>query len=401
MTGVLAWEDSNRGEANFRRRFLRLSAAAIVLLGMISGCSPSNRSGAPPASTQSAPAPTSGSGPSKGKSGISGLSTVNSIDVDRVGKLFDTSNPTLNVYANPNMSGVTFRSSWASVEPEDGKFDFSKIDTVFANAEKTGKWVGLRLIPGFGTPSWAMQGVQSVMFPIPYGPGSVKGTVLPLPVPWDPTYLSRWFAFLKAVGDRYAGKASFLRIDAAGPTSVSAEMSLPDSKSDIVQWKKAGYTSQKYIDAWKQTFSAYSSTFPRQHFSLATYPGLPIPGKGQRDYVRNQVINLGLKYASQFALQSDDLNGDTSDKDFGYRVVRAHSGEVVTGFEMRTSAIERSEQMGASGNPSLALKDSIDKGIAPNSAGRHVDYLEIYEADVTAQEMQSTLSYGASLFGHA
>lgn len=169
------------------------------------------------------------------------------------------------------------------------------------------------------------------MCPIPYGPGSGTGKLLPVPVPWDPTYLSWWFAFLKAVGDRYAGKVSFLKIAAAGPTSVSAEMSLPDSKSDIVQWQKAGYTSQKYIDAWKQTFSAYSSTFPRQHFSLATYPGLPIPGNRQRDYVRNQVINLRLKYAGQFAVESDDLNGDTSDKDFGYREVGAHSGEVITG----------------------------------------------------------------------
>ena len=368
---------------------------------MISGCSPSNRSGAPPAATRSAPAPTSGTGPSTGKYRISGLSTVNSVDVDRVGKPFETSNPTLNAYANPNMSGVTFRTSWASVESEDGKFDFSKIDTVFANAENNGKWVELLLIPGFGTPSWAMQGVRSVMCPIQYGEGEGTGKLRPLPVPWDPTYLSRWFAFLKAVGDRYAGRVSFLKIAAAGPTSVSAEMSLPNSESDIVEWKKAGYTSRKYIDAWKQTFNAYSSTFPRQHFSLATYPGLPIPGKGQRDYVRNQVINLGLEYTSQFALQENDLNGDTSDKSSGYREVRAHSGEVVTGFEMRTSAVERSQQMGASGNPSLALKNSIDKGIAPNSAGRHVDYLEIYEADVTAQEMQSTLSYGASLFGHA
>jgi hypothetical protein len=33
------------------------------------------------------------------------------------------------------------------------RFDFSKIDTVFANAEKNGKWVELILIPGFGTPA--------------------------------------------------------------------------------------------------------------------------------------------------------------------------------------------------------------------------------------------------------
>jgi len=67
-----------------------------------------------------------------------GISVVNKIDAHRVGQLFDTGNPTLNAYSNPNTSGITFRTSWADVESEDGKFDFSKIDIVFANAEK--KW---------------------------------------------------------------------------------------------------------------------------------------------------------------------------------------------------------------------------------------------------------------------
>jgi hypothetical protein len=104
-----------------------------------------------------------------------GISVVNKIDAHRVGQLFDTGNPTLNAYSNPNTSGITFRTSWADVESEDGKFDFSKIDIVFANAEKNGKWVELILIPGFGTPSWAMQGVQNGMFTIPYGPGRYLG----------------------------------------------------------------------------------------------------------------------------------------------------------------------------------------------------------------------------------
>ena len=38
--------------------------------------------------------------------------------------------------------------------------------------------------------------------------------------------------------------------------------------------------------------------------------------------------------------------------------------------------------MGAEGDPPLALRRSIDKGMAPNSGGRHVDYLAIYEGDV-------------------
>ncbi len=54
----------------------------------------------------------------------------------------------------------------------------------------------------------------------------------------------------------------------------------------------------------------------------------------------------------------------------------------------------------AEGNPPLALRRSIDKGMAPNAAGRHVNYLEIYVADVAPVEMQPVLSYAASLFQH-
>jgi hypothetical protein len=35
----------------------------------------------------------------------------------------------------------------------------------------------------------------------------------------------------------------------------------------------------------------------------------------------------------------------------------------------------------------------------PNKAGKHVNYLEIYEPDVLANETQPVLQYGASLFG--
>jgi len=36
--------------------------------------------------------------------------------------------------------------------------------------------------------------------------------------------------------------------------------------------------------------------------------------------------------------------------------------------------------------------------LQPNSSGHHVNYLEIYEPDVLADQMQPVLRYGASLF---
>ncbi len=65
---------------------------------------------------------------------------------------------------------------------------------------------------------------------------------------------------------------------------------------------------------------------------------------------------------------------------------------------MDTTAVLRPQQMGAEGDPPLALRKSIDKGMRPNDSGQHVNYLEIYEPDVLADGMQPVLRYGASLF---
>jgi hypothetical protein len=78
--------------------------------------------------------------------------------------------------------------------------------------------------------------------------------------------------------------------------------------------------------------------------------------------------------------------------------VISHAGRLITGLQMRCSAEGDSAVMGTGGDPPLALRRSIDKGMRPNDAGQHVDYLEIYEPDVIAEEMQPVLQYAASLF---
>lgn len=330
----------------------------------------------------------------------SGISTVNLIDASRVGKLFDTSNSALNAYTNPNTSGVTFRTSWADVEPEEGKFDFSKVDTVLTNAEKNGKWVRLILLPGFGTPDWAMRGVQSGMFTIQYGPGA--GTVKRLPIPWDSVYMNRWFAFLKLLSDKY-GKSPALRVIAAtGPTSVSDEFTLPNSPQDLKTWQNDGYTPSRWLAAWQKVFQVYAADFPNQYVSLSFGGGLAINDQGkidpsERASTRLAMIALAHRILGRrFALQSCNLDGIPGDDAQLNEIVFNDSGRVVTGFMLRTSA--RGPGMGDPGDPRLALRKTIDKGMQPNRTGHHINYLEIYEPDVLAQDMQPVLRYGASLF---
>jgi hypothetical protein len=325
-----------------------------------------------------------------------GLTAVNNFEPStRVGGLFDE-----RTYANPNTAGLTFRMSWADIEPNEGDFVWTKLDTVFDNAEKNGKWVELVLIPGFGTPAWAVQGVQTATFNVKYGPG--KGDSLPLPLPWDQTYLDRWFAFLKAVGARYQNRPSFIKIAADGPTSVTAEMSLPNEPADLCTWVKVGYSSDRLIGAWQQVFDNYALIFPRQYFSLALYPPLPIVSTTRCDggnligsdhkesqRVRDFIVGLGAgHHPKQFVLQTNGLTAAKEDpsNSGGYDLVKSYSGQVVIGFQLTTSAMSHPDNMGDPDGPT-ALQKSLQKGVDAKA-----EFLEVYEPDVLSPAAQAVLA---------
>jgi hypothetical protein len=99
----------------------------------------------------------------------------------------------------------------------------------------------------------------------------------------------------------------------------------------------------------------------------------------------------------RFVLQNSDLSAGPVQHPATTLVIN-YSGRVITGLQLRTSCERNSGDMGAAGDPPLALRRSIDKGMEPNSSGQHIDYLEIYEPDVVAGDLQPVLRYGASLF---
>jgi hypothetical protein len=305
---------------------------------------------------------------------------------------------------NPLIGGVALQIRWRDIEPVQGKPDWSKLDQLFAGAESSKKWVQLLIFPGFWTPPWALEGAQTEMFAIQYGPG--KGGVERLPMPWDRVYLTHWFAFLKQLSDRYGKSPAFRVVAAAGPTSVSAEFTLPGTPEDVQKWRSAGYTPSKYIQAWQKAFQVYAADFPNQYVSLSSGSGLNIDERGKKDArerkpTKGAIIDEGIRLLGRrFVLQNSNLDGNPEPErgPHGVPLVISYNGRVITGFQLRTSCLRNSGNMGAEGDPPLALKKSINRGMQPNNNGHRVNYLEIYEPDVLAQEMQPVLQYGASLF---
>ena len=305
---------------------------------------------------------------------------------------------------NPSISGVALQIRWRDLEPVQGKPDWSKLDQLFAAAESSNKWVQLLIFPGFFSPPWALEGAKSEVFPLQYGPG--KGTLERLPMPWDEVYLSHWFNFLKQLSDKYGKSPAFRVVAAAGPTSVSAEFTLPGTPEDVQKWRSVGYTPSKYIEAWRKVFQVYAADFPNQYVSLSAGSGLNIDDRGKRDAregkpTKESIIDEAIRILGRrFVLQNSNLDGNPEPDRGPHNVplVISYNGRIITGFQLRTSCERNSGDMGAEGDPPLALRKSINRGMQPNSAGHRINYLEIYEPDVVADDMQPVLRYGASLF---
>ncbi len=310
----------------------------------------------------------------------------------------------LKTLENPSVEGVALQIHWSDLEPLAGNPDWSKLDQLFAAAETSKKWVQLLLFPGFFSPPWALLGVQTQMFPLQYGPG--KGSLEKLPMPWDDIYLERWFAFVKKLSERYGTNPAFRVIAASGPTSVSAEYTLPGKPEDVRVWLSLGYSPRKYIAAWQKTLQFYAAAFPNQYVSVSMGFGLNINDRGkldggERKRTRQEIIDEAMRILGRrFVLQFSNLDGfpGAGPGPRAVDFVIGYNGRVITGLQLRTSCEHHSGDMGAEGNPALALKKSLDIGTQPNSSGQRVNYIEVYEPDVLADDLQPVLRDAAALF---
>jgi len=242
----------------------------------------------------------------------------------------------------------------------------------------------LVVLPGAFTPQWALQGVPTAQFVVDYG--FVQGTTVTLPMPWDATYLNRWFAFVQALGQRYESNAAVVNVAADGPTYISEEMSLPDDPAAVARWSQLGYTQSKYESAWQQTLAAYTQAFPATPIALTFYPGLPIPDASAKTATRTDLASYAFShFGRHVTFQENGLSARKAAQSLGYDLVQQYSGQTTTGFEMGTSATQKPDQMGGP-TAEAALQASVDLGL---KAG--VNFLEIYEPDELNPALQPIL----------
>jgi hypothetical protein len=214
------------------------------------------------------------------------------------------------VLANPNVDGITVRQDWATLEPTEGNFDFSFLDSAVAACAGSGKQVLLRIGTQAGKPAWVTAAVAAAG-------GSFfsfdnNGTPTTIPVFWDPTFLAKKTAMIAALGAHFTSNATVTLVEASFANAVSEDWNVPHAPEDVNNWLALGYTADKLLAAGQQSIDATMVAFPNQIVTMAVGGSGHVKGTNldpTSDYTaRAAVATARASWPERFNVQKNDLS---------------------------------------------------------------------------------------------
>ena len=316
--------------------------------------------------------------------------------------------------ANPYVDGMALRYGWSTLEPAEGQFAWSALDSEIQTAASHEKKVVLSVAAGVNTPAWVYAaGARSfsLMWAETWGP--LPCTPAEIPVPWDSVHRQKWTAFVSALGQRYDGNPTISWVHVTGVNSNTEEMFLPTAQggainvtlkgvpysctanNDVQNWLKAGYTRTLAESAWISTDEAFVAAFPHHLLGPMTVPGgfPPIDQNGNlisKQTVDWQVLSDMLTnehetWGSRFFAQNNGLSAF-----WFWQLPAALAGKVTVSYQMLATATNDPSCRMNNGvspcDPATVLGKAIDNGIANGAR-----YLEIYVGDVDNPNLQALM----------
>jgi hypothetical protein len=313
------------------------------------------------------------------------------------------------IYSNSSVDGVALRASWDVLEPSEGSFNFSQLDGQVSAAQAAHKSVSLSVVAGIKTPSWVFaDGAAAFTTVVDAKYSDQFCSTSQMPVPWDPVFLSKWTAFIQALGAHYAGNGTISKVHITGINFHTEETGLPaetggtvtgldgstcETNNDVQEWEQIGYTGTLVKNAWMQIAQAFSTAFPGAKISPMVHPNgfPPINDSGQPDSSGTQIqrafLSSGVQtFGSQFGAQNNGLSQFFVDPE-----VSGLAPGTVTGYQMlwfvTNDSTCRMNRGSAPCDPHADLLGAVEAAISGGAT-----YLEIYKVDVLNSDLADVIS---------
>ncbi len=316
--------------------------------------------------------------------------------------LFGTGTPAANdALNNPAVAGISIRQNWADLEPSEGNFDWSFLDSEVAKAATAGKGILLRINTQANKPAWVTAAIELAggLF-FTFDDNGVSTTI---PVFWDPTFLAKKKAMITALGAHFTNNPTVQIVAASFANATTEDWNVPHTAPEISNWFAVGYTTDKMLDTGKQIIDATMAAFPNQYVTLAIGGNGHVGGTGNLDptamYVAENVIAAErAAWPGRLIVQINSLGTFNpvapGTDDSAWNVLWNSQPDVAAQmvywcYDEPTYRVNG----GVPGDPATVLANSIDAAVSYG-----IGYIEIYQKDV--RNLPSVITYArAALTG--
>ena len=304
------------------------------------------------------------------------------------------------VLDNPDVTGITVRQSWAALEPNECEFDFCYLDSEIERAAVAGKKVLLRISTQAGKPPWVTQAIKDA--------GGTFVTFqdqndLTIPVFWDPTYLEKKEAMIRALGAQYAGNPTVTVVSVSFANATSEDWNVPHTPADVADWlaDPVDYTTDKLTAAGKELIDTTMQAFPNQYVTLAIEGDGPRLDKFSCDTLvvtcaaATAIADANLTWPGRLIVQINSLStcspGPPGPDDTAWNLLWNSRPNVAA--QMVDHVYDQPTfraNCGIPADPSLILTKCVNQGFS-----YEVNYIEIYQTDV--RHLTSVIAYAHNL----
>jgi len=300
------------------------------------------------------------------------------------------------VLDNPDVDGISIRAGWAGLEPAEGVFDWTFLDSEVARAAAAGKKVLLRIGTQAGKPAWVTQAVTDAggaFFTF-----DDDGVTTSIPVFWDPTYLAKKKAMIAALGVHFANNPTVKIVTASFANAISEDWNVPHTPDMVVEWLSLGYTSEKMLNAGKQIIDTTMAAFPNAYVALAISGNGHVHGlnlDADADYVsRNAILAAVASWPGRLIVQKNSVstfNPLSPGTGTNFEVLWDNRPNVA-GQMLSWCFNDSTYRMngGVPGDPAIVLHKAINAGYSYG-----MKYEEIYQTDV--MNLPAEITYAHTL----
>jgi len=162
---------------------------------------------------------------------------------------------------NSEARGSLIRVKWSELEPQQGVFDFSKIDSQVEIVKAAGKEWSLGLIGGSSSPSWLIDEVGADSFEILF-----RNEPVIIPKIWDVIVNQRLATLAEALANKYNNDSTLTLVYIPQMTSNGLEGHFNGVQSDVLL--AAGFTPDLWVESVKETARIFATTFTNKAIAV-------------------------------------------------------------------------------------------------------------------------------------